>query len=844
MKILRIFLYVLLVLIVLGAGAGYGVYRWATSDLPNFTEIADYQPEVVTTVYAEGGEVLGYFYKEKRWLVRLDQMSRWLPMAFLAAEDSSFYDHEGVDLMAIFRAFVINLRSGSIKQGGSTITQQIVKQLLLTNERSYERKIKEAILAYRLENYLDKEEILTIYLNEIFLGANSYGVESAARTYFGKHVNELSLAECAVLAGLPQAPSRYNPFLHPRSARLREEYVLGEMLELGWITQAEHDQALAEEVVFRSMDDPSWKVGAWYLEEVRRALLDRYGEHAVYTSGMVVHTACDLKHQAAAEKAMHDGLVAAAKRHGWLGPLESIKPLDYAEFLVTHARPSDELTEGQWVKVLVTEVGKSGAKVLIPASGEDVPQESIHFPDPLEQIDREAFESFIKGDALLLDLMLPGRVVEPMLTMAAKGRTDVPVTAFAGRIDVKTMSWARQPNSSVMSAYAPAVADAGEVLKVGDVVWASVRAERGEGETEWSLALEIEPKVQGALVSLDPRDGRVLALVGGYDYMQSQFNRATQAKRQPGSAFKPIVYSVALDNGFTPASIVMDAPIVFENTADGTLWRPENYENKFYGPTMLRTALVKSRNLVTIRVAQKIGINKIISRAKELGLEADFPHDLSVALGSASVAPINLCKAYSVFPRGGSVIDPRLILDVRDALGQVLYKSEPEFRPAISPQTAFIMATLMKEVVQSGTGHGAAVIGRPLAAKTGTTNEERDAWFMGYSPYLLTGVFVGYDEPIPMGRGETGARAALPIWVQYRQEVEEDYPVEDFVQPPGVVMVRVDAKTGLRAGSGSGETYFLPFKTGTEPTRTASSGSSGGGGTSDAAEDDLFKQGF
>ncbi len=843
MKILRIFLYVLLALMVLGAGAGYGVYRWATKDLPNFTEIADYQPEVVTTVYAGSGEVLGYFYKEKRWLVRLDEMSRWLPMAFLAAEDSSFYDHEGVDLMAIFRAFLINLRSGSIKQGGSTITQQIVKQLLLTNERSYERKIKEAILAYRLENYLDKEEILTIYLNEIFLGANSYGVESAARTYFGKHVGELSLAECAVLAGLPQAPSRYNPFLHPRSARLRQEYVLGEMLELGWITQQEHDEALVEPIEFKSMPDPSWKTGAWYLEEVRRTLLDRYGEHAVYTSGMVVHTACDMKHQAAAEKSVREGLVAAAKRHGWLGPLEAINPLEYADFIVTHAVPSENLTEGQWVKVLVTKVEKSGAEVLIPASGDDVPQESIHFPDPLEQIDREAYESFMKGEAVLLDIMLPGRVAQPLLAMAAKGRTDIPVTAFKGRIDVKTMSWARKPDPKVIAAWAPAVPDANQVLKVGDVVWASVQSPPDEGETEWNLALEIQPKVQGALVSLDPRDGRVLALVGGYDYMLSQFNRATQAKRQPGSAFKPIVYSVAMDNGFTPASIVMDAPIVFENTAEGTLWRPENYENKFYGPTMLRTALVKSRNLVTIRVAQRIGIDKIITRARELGLEADFPHDLSVALGSASVAPINLCQAYTVFPRGGSVIKPRLILDVQDALGQTLYQSEPESRPAISPQTAFIIATLMKEVVQSGTGAGAKVIGRPLAGKTGTTNEERDAWFMGYAPYLLTGVFVGYDEPIPMGRGETGARAALPIWIGYRQAVEGDYPVEDFVQPPGVVMVRVDARSGLRAGSGSGETYFLPFKAGTEPSRTASSGSSGGG-SGEAAEDDLLKQGF
>ncbi|MGE4551522.1 MAG: penicillin-binding protein 1A [Desulfovibrionaceae bacterium] len=842
MKILRYLLYLALVLALLGAGGAYGVYRWATKDLPNFTNLADYRPPVVSTVYAVDGRPLGYFYKEKRWLVGLDQMSRYLPMAFLAAEDSSFYDHEGVDLMAIARAFVINLKSGSIKQGGSTITQQIVKQLLLTNERSYERKIKEALLAYRLEHYLGKEEILAIYLNQIFLGAGAYGVEAAARTYFGKHVGELTLAECAVLAGLPQAPSRYNPFINPHAARERQKYVLGEMLELGWITREDHDAALAEKLEFKSMPDPSWSVGAYYLEEVRRTLLAEFGEQAVYEGGLVVHTACDLKHQAAAEAALRAGLVASAKRRGWGGPIEHLESAGYAALLKGAARPVEEFTPGTWVKALVTKVGQSGAQVLVGATGEGATEQNILATEPGSEVDEDAVRAFMASGAQRLDRLYPARFAEAMLTWAMNGRSTGKVTAVHGQMGVEGMGWCRTPNPKVAPEGAARITDARKVLHPGDVVWAAVAEAPEKPGGTWKLDLETEPKVEGALVSLDPRDGRVLALVGGYDYKLSQFNRATQARRQPGSSFKPIVYSAAIDNGLTAASVVMDAPIVFENVAEGTLWRPENYENEFYGPTLLRTALVRSRNLVTIRVAQRIGIRTIIERAKALGLEADFPPDLSVSLGSVSVAPINLCQAYTAFARDGSIMPPRLILDVQDFWGKTLYESKPEPRPAISPQTAFIMATLLKDVVQYGTGQRAKVLGRPVGGKTGTSNDERDAWFMGFSPYLLTGVFVGFDEPKPMGRFETGSRAACPIWVDYRMKVEEDYPVEDFPQPPGVSMVRVDANTGELAGPGTTESLFLPFKTGTEPTRMAASPGDEGGGT--GAEDDLFKQGF
>lgn len=780
MKILKYLLYTAVALSILSAGALYGLYRWAASDLPNFTKITDYTPALVTTVYDSDGGVLGYFYHQKRFLVRLDEMDKWLPMAFLAAEDAAFYDHEGVDLTAIFRAFLINLKSGRAKQGGSTITQQIVKQLLLTNVKSYERKLKEAILAYRLENYLTKEEILTIYLNEIFLGSNSYGVEAASRTYFGKHALDLTLAESAMLAGLPQAPSRYSPYAHLDLAKERQQYVLGQMRSLGWITEEQYSEALEQEIVLERMPDPSWGTGAYYLEEVRRWLIDQYGENAVYERGLSVYTACNPKHQAAAEAALRTGLRDSAKRRGWTGPVGNV-----------------DLT-----------------------------------PELMERLDNQSVEP---------DSLVEGTWLLAMVTGVQQASASVKVGPVAGVVPVDSMSWCREPDIRVRSAYASKISDARKVVKKGDVVWVSVKARPGEGKELWTFDLETEPQVEGALVSIEPDSGNVVALVGGYDYMRSEYNRATQAKRQPGSAFKPIVYSTAIDNGMTAATLIKDTAIVFEND-DGSVWRPENYEESFYGWLSLRTALVKSKNLVTIRVAQKVGISRIIERAKALGLQADFPRDLSVALGSASVTPLNLCSAYTVFPRGGSWVEPRLVLEVQDVWGDQMYASELTSHEVVSPQTAYIMTYLMQEVVKHGTGRRALSLGRPLAGKTGTTNDEHDAWFMGFSPYLLSVVYVGFDEPRSMGAGEAGGSTALPIWINYRQAVEEDYPVQDFVQPDGVVISRATFEEGSREGIHM-VSYFLPFKEGTQPAPMPVT-EPGTAGSPQGVDDDLLKQGF
>lgn len=776
MKILKILIALFAFGVIVAAGAGVGLYYWAQEDLPGFTKLSDYSPDLATTVRARDGQILGYFYREKRFLIPLSMMSPATLKAFLAAEDAGFYQHEGIDLPGIVRAAIKNFIAGGIKQGGSTITQQVIKSMLLTPERSYERKLKEIILAYRLEKYLTKDEILTIYLNQIFLGSRAYGVEAAAREYFGISASQLSIAQAAVLAGLPVAPSRNSPYSSPEKARERQLYVLSRLKELGWITVEEFETAVNEPLVYRAQDDPSWKVGPYYLEEVRRQLVELYGEDMVYTGGLQIRTAMDMEHQRFADQALRNGLRATSKRHGWQGPVRNIEVSGYDDFLSSQSSAAS--ASGDWVQVLVVGVEKGGATVRF-------------------------------------------------------GK-------YSGLMPVAGMSWARQPNPKLASEEAGKVSDARKVLKPGDVVWAEV-IEAG-GDKAWKLALEQEPQVEGALVSMDPRTGEVLALCGGYDFFRSQFNRATQALRQPGSSFKPIVYSTALDNGFTAASIILDAPIVYDD-GSGKPWKPENFEGIFYGPTLLRTALVKSRNLVTIRIAQQVGINKIIERAKALGLNGIMEPNLSLALGSGQFTPLNMCQAYTAFARGGTSIRPRMIESVTSPWGEQLFTASEEVTEAMSPETAYIMANLLQQAIQDGTGARAKVLGRPVAGKTGTTNDEQDAWFMGFSPYLLTGVWVGYDQIRPMGKYETGARSALPIWLEYRDKVEPKYPVEDFPVPPGIVMVRVDARTG-RLASGASDAFMLPFQNGTEPVYSAAEELDVSPGSSNAGGESLLKQIF
>ena len=781
----------------IGAGGAFAIYLWASTGLPSISKVEDYRPSRVTTIFARDGSVMGYLFKEKRFMVNLEEMAPKLLWSFLAAEDAEFYSHPGINYKAIARAFVANLRAGRTVQGGSTITQQVVKRLVTGDERSLKRKAQEALLAFQLEDRLTKDQILYIYLNQIYLGNSTYGVEAAARSYFGKHASELTIAECAVLASIPKAPTDYNPYLHPENSRNRQHWVLGQMLEKGFITQAEYDEARAQPMVFKSMPDPSWSVGSWYLEEVRRQLiamlsednvsqkgyaLDIYGEDAVYEGGLNVYTGMEPVHQRAAEQALRAGLHDACRRRGWRGPLHNLPAAERDAFLKETPFEPNLLTNAGWVKALVTKVDKNGA-----------------------------------------DLRLG--------------------TEYTGHIAVATLGWARSPNTNISPEAAGRVSDATKVLAEGDVVWVSaigaqgtknpVSVPAGSGDKRTpvpaydpaaaakdkpiALALEQWPDLQGAMTSIDVKAGDVVALAGGYAFSpESQFNRATQAHRQPGSSFKPIVYSAALDNGFTAGSILLDSPFVLPASPGGAMWKPGNFDGKFLGPILLSQALAKSRNVCTVRVAQAIGMEAIIQRAHDLGITGEIPAVLAVSLGSYESTPLTMASAYTAFANGGQAVTPRIITDIKNAWGDSIVSVEPVRREAISPQNAYIMAHLLKGVVTGGTAAQANVLGRPTGGKTGTSNDERDAWFIGFSPYLVTSTYIGYDNNTPMGRMETGGRAALPIFIKYRQAVDALYPPDDFSKPDGISFLSIDPNTGYPAGGGASG-VSLPFMVGTEP---------------------------
>lgn len=755
----------------IGAGAVATLFYWASRDLPSLNRIADYDPPQATTILARNGQVLGTLYHEKRFIISLKDISRFLPMAFLAAEDDSFYRHAGIDPLAILRAAINNFRKGHAGEGGSTITQQLVKQLLLTSERSYTRKMKEAILAYRIEKNLSKNDILTIYLNQIYLGEHAYGVEAAARTYFGKHAADITLAESAVIAGLPKAPSRYNPFRSPKEAKGRQMYVLGRLRDLGWITSEEYAQAASEPLVYWSMPDGMGGPALWYLEEARRLLIEfftesnlkalgvetaKFGEDYVYEAGLTVRTAMVPAQQDAAGNALRRGLEELDKRQGWRGPIQ-ITPDKKESFGQDSAFTPQDLAGDAWVRALVT--GAEADKAIVSLGN-----------------------------------------------------------GYTGVIPVADMSWARKPNPKVAGG-SGFIRDARQVLAKGDIIWVSAapmpapdsqsaasggnKARQAKASTKniqpydparvskaqpIVLRLQQEPLVQGALASLEPDSGDVVALIGGYSFGESHFNRATQARRQPGSSFKPVVYSTALDFGFTPSSVVLDAPFVYVNPYTNEVWRPSNYEHNHKGELPLWQALALSRNTCTVRVAQQVGITNVIQRAKALGLEPHFPQELAISLGAVAVSPLNLTQAYAAFANNGMGVRPRIITSITDAKGRELYRQNPEHWQALTPQNAYMMAMLLKNVVNAGTGTRARIEGRAIAGKTGTTNDEHDAWFVGFTPYLVTGVYVGYDQVQPLGRLEQGGRTAAPIFRYYRSVVEDFYEPKDFAMPEGIIM--------------------------------------------------------
>jgi penicillin-binding protein 1A len=721
------------------AFAFWAVWRELTADVPPVADLLDYRPPAATRVYAADGTQIGEFYVERRYLVPLAQVPQRVRQAFLAAEDAEFYRHRGIDPVGIVRALRANLRRGDIVQGASTITQQVVKQLLLSPERTFERKAKELILAVELENKLSKDDILYLYLNHIYFGAGTYGISAASQTFFGREVADLSLAQAALLAGLPQAPSRYDPLRRPSQARRRQLYVLARMAEVGFITAAERDAAIAEPLHLQRVKAPTYAAAPWYVEHVRRLLEEQYGPEFA-DLGLQVETAVDLRLQQAAEETLRQGLRRVDRGLGSRRVLRRLPPQRVEAYLEKQGRSRPR---GGPQQAVVTRVGRDELEIRTPWETAVIPSEGL-------------------GDGA--DRRRPGQ------------------------------------------------------FRVGDVVAVDPLPRGEDGVLRY--ALDQDPQVEGAMVVIEPETGLVKALVGGVDFERSQFNRAVLARRQPGSAFKPLVYAAAIDKGYTAATIVHDAPIGLPDGRGGT-WSPKNFGNKYMGRVPLRTALANSLNTVSVRLAVDIGIDRLRRYLTLFRFPTQFPRHYSLALGSSEVTPFELVRAYAVFASGGRRFEPVFITRVSDANGEPVDfpGSRPHFEPVMNPATAYIITSMLEAVVETGTATEARKLGRPSAGKTGTTNDSKDVWFIGYTPELLAGVWIGFDADRDLGR-YTGGRAATPIWTAFMQRALEGQPVREFAQPENVSLVKVDTATGLKAVPGRAS-RMEAFVAGTEPERFA-----------------------
>ncbi len=768
----------LLVLALLAASGGVFVFYHFGRGLPDYHQLADYEPPVTTRVHAGDGRLLAEYAIERRVFVPIEAMPRKVVLAFLAAEDATFYEHFGVDFPSVAGAVlrnIGNLLSDRRLVGASTITQQVAKNFLLSNEVSYDRKIKEAILAFRIERALDKDHILELYLNQIYLGFGSYGVAAAALNYFNKSLIDLTLDETAMLAALPKAPNNYHPVHNPEAARERRDWVLDQMLEKGFITAQEARAALALPITVRERDETDVVRADYFTEEVRRWLYERYGEAALYEGGLNVRTTLDPELQAHAQRTLRDGLIAYDRRHGWRGPLTRIDPgVDEMTALANIVRPLRILET--WRIALVREVEEDGAGLL-----------------------------FADGTA--------------------------------GWIPLAELAWARPWLEG--EKLGPEVARASDVLATGDIVTVAPRPDLGEAIFD----LQQPPEIEGGLVAMDPHTGRVLAIAGGFSFEDSEFDRVTQALRQPGSAFKPFVYLAALDNGFSPADIVLDTPFVIDLGAGLGKWKPENYTQKFYGPSPLRVGIEKSRNLMTVRLSQQISIAKVIDYARRFGIYDDLPRVPAVALGVGETSLLRLATGYAMLVNGGKRIEPYMVDRVQNHEGHTVYRRDeracpdcreiawqsqdvpliPDPRPTIvDPRTAYQVVSMLEGVVLRGTGRRVAAVGKPLAGKTGTTNDSIDTWFMGFSPDLVAGVFVGFDTPRSLGARETGSSIAAPIFRDFMIAALAEAPATPFRVPPGIHFAPIDAATGEPAQAGTERVILEAFKADQEPNRPGS----------------------
>jgi len=729
-----------------------GGYFALMKGAPQVDEIMGYIPSNGAKVYADNDTLIGEFNIEKGEHVPLKRMPDHLLKAIVSVEDSKFWVHKGLDPLAIVRAILKDIIAGKIKEGASTITQQLTKVVFLSPEKTVVRKLKEMILAYRIEQKLTKEEILELYLNKVYFGNGAYGVEMASKAYFGKSVSEINLAEASLLCGLVKAPSRYSPYRDLDEAKRRQYIVLKRMNEEGYITKKQMDEAYSQPLYLSSLRYKEYTPN-YFLEYVRKYLEDKYGADMVYNGGLKVYTTLNREMQDAAVAALKEGLRTLDKRQGFRGVLDH-KAID--------------------VEKEMAEKGRSGKVIIMP------------------------------GDLMTATVL---KVASSVATVKTRG--------IIGKLFTSDADWARKVVDSkgkVIKRYETFRLT--DILKPGDVI--SVRVKEVKGE-EPLFSLEQEPLVQGALVSIEVSTGYIRAIVGGYDFNKSEFNRAVFAKRQAGSAFKPMIFASAIESGYTPASVIVDAPISFANEGFGD-WTPGNYDEKYRGPTRLREALAYSRNIVTIKLLQDIGVQRVIKFARRLGINGPFPNDLTLALGSLSVSPLEITSAFTVFAREGTNTAPTGVKYILGSGGNVLENNKPHGESAIDPQTAFLTTSMLEEVVTQGTGGKAKALNRPVAGKTGTTNDYKDAWFIGYTNELAAGVWVGFDDMRTLGKNETGSAAAAPIWVSFMQKAlaysaEE---VKPFHVPDGIVTAAIDPLTGLLATNDS-EKMVEFFKEGSVP---------------------------
>ncbi len=798
MKYLRNVFLGLLSLFVIGvivgvAGVAY-IISYYSKDLPDYSQLRNYEPPIVTRLYAGDGRFLAEFAEEKRIFIPIESIPDIIKNAFIAGEDKNFYKHSGIDFVATARALITNLRNkgtGKRSQGASTITQQVAKNFFLSNETTYERKIREAILSYKMTQMMSKDHILELYLNQIFLGGGAYGVAAAAEHYFNKSLEELTIAEAAYLAALPKAPNNYHPVHNHDKAVERRNYVIGRMQEDGYITRAQAELAIASPLVMAKRDENAVVDAPFFAEEVRRELGEKYGQESLYTGGLVVKTSVDPKLQDIAERTLRAGLMAYDTRHGWRGPVTKLESMDDWKAQLKKIERPPAILE-QWEMAVVLESGKESAK--------------LGFLDDKE-----------------------------------------------GELKLQDVKWAQKYLNEGYSLGA-AVSSVKQVADVGDVIMVEPKPpkekeltaeEKEAGKTpeiqtfEGIYLLRQIPDVQGALIAIDPHTGRILAMQGGWKYGTSEYNRATQAQRQPGSAFKPFVYLAGLDKGFTPATLILDSPMCFEDRP-GHQWCPKNYSGESYGPVTLRVGVEKSKNQMTVRLANFLGTELVAKYSDHFGITDKMKPLMSNALGASETTLLRLTTAYAMLVNGGKKIRPTFIDRVQDRHGKTIFrhddrkcefcgplmKWEGQGAPEIADtreqigdeRTAYQMVSILEGVVQRGTGTKIKELNRPLAGKTGTTNRSNDAWFIGFSPDLTVGVFVGFDNPRSLGKKEQGASVAVPIFKDFMEEALEGQPPVPFRRPAGIRNVMVNAKTGARANPGDGNVIWEAFKAGTEPT--------------------------